>query len=519
MFKGKFVLSIIAFVFSFSMLKAQDTLSVFFDYAKSSINDESELTLKGIHHIYHVVDIDSVWLIGFTDSRGSSSFNERLALKRATRVENYFKKSTHNAIPTRVFAIGEISAKSNENARRVDVIIFFQEPLDFTDSLKSTGESLCYYPADELLDRSLISYFGNGKNQKVKITTEKFNSGVGGFDPIYYYGMFNKEGIFQRKRLKFQYVKTGKLWWRKRRFVAYVPMKSFKLFGVFTVENEPCNKCSLSFKTESKIQRDSSLVLDPFINKYLQYRKLPWKGKKVEYRVPSEFIESQTVYFKSCDVTDTLNWEKKTGGANNEKLFSYTDVQAKNNYLPNISRYKTRCFESNECKPYTFIQCGGPRVKTKTDWTIFSEFGTINNEVLSDYYLGLGLNLKGKLIENKLSLNHSFNEQPFFKYNLRLKFYRKHQKYVRPTFRWTSVTIGQGAQYYFNLFVGAQVLFLEKSNNWIYDPYMTMGVELYNLKNLKAFAQVGVFNSLIIPNQRETFFDYLNFGINYVLFK
>ena len=520
-FNLKIYLLLIFSILQFNQVIAQDTFQVFFDFGMSYLKEESKLTINNITNLHHVEDIDSVWFVGMADTSGTNIFNKRLALKRAKNAAEFFSQPPKNAINTRVMSKGEVDEENYETSRRVSIIIHFRQPYNWATDKNLIKDTICYYVASEFLQKAIEIEIGKGDNKKVRIITEYFDASKAGYEPIYYYGWYDKGDNFKRKRVKFKYKITGKLWWRKRRYVAEVPFESYKLYKIFYTGSQPCSNCDVNFITDKKVEVDSFLFIDRNLMKYLQYKKLPWQGKQVKYRVPSEFVNDFANYYESCDTTKKINWEKPKQEGNSKNFYAYATVTGKRNNIPNIVTYKTACRYDNPhlCDSFTCFQCGTRSSGRKYDLTMFSELAFLNNQTLNNYYLGIGMELSGDNFSHRLLINQTLDFQPFLKFQTRLNIFEKYHRYVKPTFGWTSVGRRRSAHFSTTFYLGAQLIVFMKDNSWTYDPYLTAGIEFFNHKRLKVFAQTGILNAYLVLNERDNFIDYANLGINFLVFK
>jgi hypothetical protein len=506
------------FAFSFSSLKAQDTFNVFFDFGLAYLKAESRAAIDNIPFLHKTSEIDSIWFVGMADTTGPTFINKILAKKRAKNCAQYFdKRNERDSIPYRVFSKGEMNDDHFGTSRRVSIIVHLKPKID--SIVEKKRDTICYYLAYQILYNSIEKIIGKGENKKVRLSIESLPKSDFERSQIYYYGWFDTLGVFQKKEVYFKMKITGKLWWRKRRYTADIPFESYRLHKIFTIGKEPCGRCTEGFIANEQVRPDTFLVADDHIMKYLQYRRLPWQRRKIDYRIPVDFIEQNTQYYLGCDTSKKVNWTKNDSAVGSKSFYAYTTAKTFENNIPTVTRFKPSCTPIYRCDSFRCFLCGTRCSHDKKEITFFAEFGHLGNELLTDYYLGAGFSFSKKKFEHRISVNQSFSEIPFFKYNLRYTVFEKYKKYVKPTLSWTSTSVSRSSHYNTRLFVGAQLILFSENDDIIYDPYLTIGLEFWNYKRLKTFGQIGVINAVIYPNERKRFFDYGNVGINYVLFR
>lgn len=130
---------LISLFFTFSAISQEQMLfSVYFETAKHELTKTSSNTLLELVQEISSLDDFTFEILAHTDSRGSVSYNQALANRRAASVEEYLAK--HNIViqKTTVSSFGEENPKySNDtkegrkNNRRVDVIV---KPITFENT-------------------------------------------------------------------------------------------------------------------------------------------------------------------------------------------------------------------------------------------------------------------------------------------------------------------------------------------------------------------------------------------------
>ena len=167
--------------FSIFCLSAQDSIVIYFDFNRASINKTAEIELNKINK--SIVEITGIY--GYTDPKGSIVYNKNLALSRINSACNYL--NIDNPIENNSAAIGEeFNFSTDDNKNRKVIIITAakkQENINLDEQLNKAKigdkiilKSLNFEPnLDILLPESLpildelFSQMSNNKKLKIEI--------------------------------------------------------------------------------------------------------------------------------------------------------------------------------------------------------------------------------------------------------------------------------------------------------------------------------------------------------------
>jgi len=104
------------------------TITVYFDYDKSLLKEDSKNAIKARLSSYPMSNISNIIISGFTDSDGSVGYNQNLGLKRAQSVSEYLNSLKLN--PNKLQSFGKLKPIASNNSdegksinRRVDITI------------------------------------------------------------------------------------------------------------------------------------------------------------------------------------------------------------------------------------------------------------------------------------------------------------------------------------------------------------------------------------------------------------
>lgn len=92
----------------------QEQRTVYFGFNRSTLNTHEKKKLDEVSHILRASkQVDSVDIIGYTDTIGTDSYNKRLSRRRAETVKAYLAKKGLRTRRVRVEGLGETSQYSN----------------------------------------------------------------------------------------------------------------------------------------------------------------------------------------------------------------------------------------------------------------------------------------------------------------------------------------------------------------------------------------------------------------------
>jgi hypothetical protein len=287
------------FLFVMLQLHAQNKISVFFESNKHKTHDKGLLDIKEfIRNNFEY--IDSITFIAYTDTVGSEEKNKKLAQKRLEFVESYIDKNlTYKA---KRLVRGETQKYKFERNRRVDLIIYssLKEKVEPDSSIEDFN--YCHKINYHLLSICSFKKIKLGKHEYMQIETQFLSK----FNKIDLFFILNPEDSVKRLApVVWKNKMTGKDWWVKKRQVALIPFKSFEHSKIFSLEAGPCNSCHCNSDNPKK---DSILVHSEMINQNLQYKQTLFNKNTLKVRIPSQFVDPLTVYYK--DRFQKVNWDK-----------------------------------------------------------------------------------------------------------------------------------------------------------------------------------------------------------------
>lgn len=352
----KLVLSLL-FVISCFVISAQesDTISVYFDINKSKIRADQVIKLTSVQNEIDLILTDSIHLIGMADSVGRLQANYRLSMRRAKEVEKSLFQKIQLDIPRTLLAKGEQELVDRSMNRRVDIVFFYPKVEVKTNTpIAKRKYDDCYELKLFILSYCNIKTFKKRKKSYVRIERE-LNSDSRiqrtTFKELHY-GTINSKNDFEAKKVKWKTATTGKLWWKRKRYVTTLPARDFERFKFFTVSPKPCGVCHEDFAKNKRITTpiDTCYWKDAMVMSNIQFRNAIFNHKKMKIRVPKEYIYTQRKYLAG----GIVNWKTKTLGKRKNYYFAKLGVE--NEYLIDIYRG----FPCIETKDKTGKPCDGP---------------------------------------------------------------------------------------------------------------------------------------------------------------
>lgn len=413
---------------------------------------------------YAGIHVDSVRLIGFTDSVGSSKNNYKLAEKRMGSVrqllENELQISILN-INSQV--VGELSSGSDSLNRRVDVLIFttdFKEEIASPD-LKNKPNINCVYLEYQILQSSIQVVTTVKKKKVVELTCHDGDLIEG---KVMYYGTLNSEDVLTPKKLKWKKKQTGMLWWSRMRYVSYVPYDSFKKWRIFNYSENPCVDCGSQLEVNT-IKVDSCIQTDRVLMDNFHYKSKWFQNGEVLVRVPKEFVDSSATYFIGCANDQIVDWKTKSGKKNQKYLYTGLPLLAQGVY-GNITKKVECCLKdtsSRTCDSEIF-RCGYLSEPTP-NWKFSLETGYLNSKANQLFYAQAGVLKHIRRFDFSLMFGSSFKGE--FLTNLRVKYALVDflLEDISPVSKWKSPKKDPLINHHFNIYVGTEILGLDLTND------------------------------------------------------
>lgn len=342
------------FLFVMPQLHAQSKISIFFESNKHKTQDKGLQELKEfIQNNFNY--IDSITFIAYTDTVGSEEKNKKLAQKRLEFVESNIDNNL--SYKAKRLVRGETKRYKFERNRRVDLIIYSSFKENITADSSIPDRNFCHK-----IDYNLLSFCSfkkvtiGGKNF-MQIETEFF---INDRRNLHYFISNPDDSVHRLLPVTWKNKMTGKDWWKKKRHLALIPLKSFEHSKIFKLENGPCNSCHSNSDNPKK---DSILIHSVMINDNFQYKKSIFNKNGLKIRVPSQFVNPNIVYyFRNYQ---KVNWKK---GKNDDYYTckvkhgnsDFSDIKfyhfAENCQLPNTNRLIRPGNRIND------MMCGGLRV-------------------------------------------------------------------------------------------------------------------------------------------------------------
>ena len=113
-----------------STIRLRLSSEVSFDSGKADLKPSFDKSLNRLANVFSKYDKTIIHVVGFTDSRGSDAFNQKLSEKRSTSVVNFFKNKGLMAERLRVEGRGESqpiasndTAEGRAHNRRVELFV------------------------------------------------------------------------------------------------------------------------------------------------------------------------------------------------------------------------------------------------------------------------------------------------------------------------------------------------------------------------------------------------------------
>jgi len=372
----------------------QDTISVFFDFGQSKLQDSALEKLNVIPSSYDLSDLDSVHFIGMADSVGNFKANIKLSEKRARNVSRYCARLFPSIIPIKITALGESTIDEKDKNRRVDIVLYFKPPkVEEVEQIVATQKKeVCYNIDYKLLHRCHLRTVTKRKKELIIIETTIPDLKK---KKEHYYGTASKKGNFVAKKVKWSSKRTGNLWWSKTRYVATIPKEDFDTYKIFKIEDLPCDTCNEDFQTKSEISKeDTCIQVDRFLMENIQFQTRLFNNKWVKIRTPREYVNIEDRYFIGCGFQNELVWDSKKG--RKQQNYYYSRLPRHFNYIVNITRVMDCCKnnpEPSECdKPMIYCRTLG---EPDRSFMLNAEFGSHYQQSTITPYAGFGISKEG----------------------------------------------------------------------------------------------------------------------------
>ncbi len=367
------LLSIFLFLCCSFAVSGQDTIRVYFEYGSSKMSEIEARKLRVLQNDFDLQDVEYAEFIGYADSIGNSSSNVKLSEKRARNAYKYCKDDFAPRADIRILAKGEgVKDNQNEN-RRVEIILHY--PAEIAPPKKDVVHNVdprCFY-----IDFDALKYCNIREIKKRGrrfIYIEALPVDLFKERKHYYTIRTRRNGNVSVQRVRWKLKTTGKLWWRKKRWVATIPRASFIQYQFFTLADAPCSGCTEEIFTKDTIIRTrDKLYADYFLMDNMQAKLRVFKQDQVKVRVPKEYVDLEQGYYlgdttgvvSAYYVRSTVDWTTKKFGKKNQDYY-FTKFYLHDSRMPYIlqKRKTTECLNApvwNGGSRRDYWTCGGVR--------------------------------------------------------------------------------------------------------------------------------------------------------------
>jgi hypothetical protein len=480
-------LFVVLFLLTFSAF-SQDTVRVYFDFGSSKLNLLGQNTLTTIPDKYNLDEIDSLHIIGFADSVGRIQNNLRLSLKRAKNAHKFCKKFLRRDDVVRLYARGEGEKEDASLNRRVEVVIFYTpEVEDGPERVITDVDPQCFFSDFEALEMCNVRRITKKRKKYVHIEAMAHVH----FDSVkHYYARTNTNGTVDIKRLKWKKKKTGILWWRKSRYVAEMPERSFDKFQFFTLADSPCDGCKEDIFTEDTIIQTVSIAYpDVFLMANAQTRLKLFGEQRLKIRVPREFIDLDEAYYAASRMNSSYNdqkieWFTKKGKRRGRYYFAKVGMD--DYQYPYIKKYGTTTVCRNLVRRnysgnwWNWWGCGGMRGGGRGlpgDVKFDAKLGAFyQNDTVTGFFAIGGSYLDEK---NRISAAIGINTHlgAYLSGQYDYHFYSYPLSALNPFQSWKSSNLGQKSPWIGTFYGGLEIKAITKLDYWSFvEPNAHLGI-------------------------------------------
>ncbi|HYV90878.1 MAG TPA: hypothetical protein VE978_03810 [Chitinophagales bacterium] len=439
---------------------AQDTTSIYFEFASSKIPDSQLEALNSIPTKYNLADLDSVHFIGMADSVGDLKSNFKLSEKRANHIAKYCERLIPDNITYKITFLGERTDRDRSKSRRVDIIFYFQPAQSEEPEQKEAFKTkdACFNIDYFLLHRCHVRTITKRNTEFVVIETTlpdlKKKS-------EHYYGSRTKNGDFVTIKIKWSSKKTGNLWWSETRYVATIPKKDFDTYKIFTIKIPPCDSCSENFQNAPKISNeDTCIQLDRFLMENIQFKSILFNKRWVKIRSPREYVylddRYYIGYYIGCGLDYQLSWETKKGKKHQNYYYSKLPVYF--DRIANIIRVMDCCkfnAEPSECDS-AIIFC---RYLGEIDrsFILIAELGSHYQQNKISPYAGLGISKAGYFSEVRFLAGTDIDLSFYSSFRYQYNFLSFPFSFLNPASTWQKPTSQRLIHRYGRLYFGSEL--------------------------------------------------------------
>lgn len=401
-----------------SFTYAQDSTSVYFKTGSHKISTFSQKVLEGLFTKLDDTDLIEIKFIGYSDSTGNFEANQRLSERRAKAVSKAVKGYLNPRISCVTESKGELPRKVDSLSRRVDIIFTYSvlsEANDKDTILIQPEDPRCFF---------IDQYFEAFSNAKIKVNKKKKVVYLQVIDypeftsRKYYYVKNPSQKNAVAQRVNFKWETTGILWWREKRYTATVPKDSYDKFGLFYLENAPCDGCREQlFKKDTNVFSGTSILNNYFIMSVTQLKAKLFRPNVLQIRIPKEFKEENESYYaiksfwNNDTKTEKLQWETKRGKKKAD--YFYSKIKIKNVRSVSIANPQRTSYcprKGGNVGNYGGLSCGfhDDRIGFPGEFSFNPGIQAFyHNDTLTAFIsLGLGYELNQHELVMNVGLNH-----------------------------------------------------------------------------------------------------------------
>jgi hypothetical protein len=383
MFRYPILSLIVALCGSFSV-QAQDTTSVYFKVGSHKLSGRSQQVLQQAFKTCDLADLKAITFIGYSDSTGKSESNRKLSERRAKTVSKFGEQFLPSGIYSEIQSRGEIPRIADSLSRRVDVIFYYRsaDPEQSKDTLVIVPDDpRCFFIDGHIEACGHITIKQLKKKQVVylQLLNEKELS-----DRKYYYVKNPSAYGAVAQRVNFKLETTGMLWWREKRLTATIPKDSYDKYGLFYLENPPCEGCKEQlFKMDTNMFFGTRILSNYFTMSVTQLKTKLFRPNILRIRVPKEYMDKNTTYYavkqfrtgKSGSNRERLKWEEKRGKRREQYVFATIQIKNVASLTIATPQRTSYCPEKGTWKGHDgWFRCRG-----------------INGGIPGEFYLGAGV--------------------------------------------------------------------------------------------------------------------------------
>ena len=288
---------------------AQDTLSIFYASGEYKLSPSNKELLKDFVLSHDLRDLDSVFVLGYTDSTGNARKNKKLSARRANDVDDFVRGLLSAKTKYRISAVGEETEAANPriNHRRVELILFGKNyyhpeernPLRPTVSANKKGD--CYRVYDSVMLNVYLSPYKRGATNYYKVRIPSY-----ALPKMQLYSM--SPASLQAKPLKWKTEKMGRFWWQQLVYTTLVKERDWNTYGLLVKavsdSASTCRVCEYDSDVPTFRYTNSP---DIAVMQYCQIYKRLW-SKKQTLLVPTEFVNVNLPYYFDREQDYPLNW-------------------------------------------------------------------------------------------------------------------------------------------------------------------------------------------------------------------